>query len=107
MSETDSFAANQPAIEREHSRKQSAFTAIFAVLFITATAGCAMQPVDAESAEYEREDARLEAMDQFNALARACRAAGGTIYIDRDAGSLPPTVTEIRSARCAEPLSSL
>ena len=111
MSETDSFARNQSAAGRKHSGKLTPFTPpgldVAAVLVIATAGGCAMPPLDAETAEYNRVDTQLEAIDEYEALARACRAAGGTVYIDRDGGALAPRVSEIRSARCAEPVSSL
>jgi hypothetical protein len=66
-----------------------------------------MPAVDAETAEHNQVDARLEAIDEYKALRRECPAAAGTVYIDRNGGSLAPSESEIRSARCAAPLSSL
>jgi hypothetical protein len=76
------------------------------VLAIVVT-GCAMAPpVDREAARYEREDARLRAIERFEVLKQACRASGGTVYMDRSWGArFRPTLSDLRTARCAVPLS--
>lgn len=76
------------------------------VLAIVGTAGCAMAPpADYESRQYKRIEARLTAIERFEALQQACRAAGGAVYMDRSWGRFPPTPSDMRTARCSGPLS--
>lgn len=77
------------------------------VLAIAMTAGCATTPVDRELVEYQRTDALFEAMDRFEVLKRRCRAAGGAIYVNGSWGKMAPTLSDIRSARCAAPPTSM
>jgi hypothetical protein len=70
------------------------------VLAIVLNAGCAVAPVD-EAVEYERADARLKAIEQFQLLRKACRASGGVIYIEESWGRLKPTPIDLRTVRCA------
>jgi hypothetical protein len=76
------------------------------VLAIVVTAGCAtVPPADRESAEYERNDARLRAVERFEAFEQACRASGGTVYVvDRSWGMSSPTLSDMRAASCAASL---
>jgi len=47
---------------------------------------------------YEREQRYAEALDEFNQMARECRAAGGTPMITRTTREY--TVTDLRMAYC-------
>jgi len=78
-----------------------------ALVLAVVVTGCAMAPpADRESVEYERNDARLKASERFEVLEQACRASGGTVYMDRSwGGRLSPTASDMRTARCAAPLS--
>jgi len=78
------------------------------VLAIVVNAGCAMAPpADREAVEYERTDARLRAIDQFEVLKKACRASGGIIFMERGWGRYSPTPSDMRTARCATSLSRM
>ncbi|HZD53759.1 MAG TPA: hypothetical protein VE175_11980 [Woeseiaceae bacterium] len=63
-------------------------------------AGCAAAPHDGESVQYARDDARIRAVERFEALEERCRASGGTVYMDRSYARFPPTVSDLRSATC-------
>lgn len=76
------------------------------VLAIVVNAGCAMAPVD-EAVEYERADALLEAMEQFESLKRACRASGGVMHIEESWGRFTPTLIGLRTAKCASRMQSM
>jgi hypothetical protein len=82
-----------------------------AILNGAAGAGCAAAPSEQRaSMAYEREDARVRAVEQFELLKQSCRAKGGTLYMERDwGGRFAPKTSEIRSARCgvAVPVSLL
>jgi hypothetical protein len=76
------------------------------VLAILVNAGCAVTPVN-EAMEYERADARLEAIEQFELLKQACRASGGVIYTDEGWGRLKPTLIDLRMVRCISRVSPM
>lgn len=73
------------------------------VLAVVVTAGCAVAPVD-EKVEYERADARLRAIEQYELLKQACRASGGVIYVEESWGSLRSTPIDLRMVRCGSPM---
>jgi hypothetical protein len=75
------------------------------VLAIVVTAGCASAlPVDRESAEYERNDARLRAIERFEVFEQACRASGGVVFVvDRSWSRSSPTLSDMSAANCAAP----
>lgn len=67
----------------------------------TLLAACAAQPAD-PAREYRREDARVRAVEQFEARKHRCAARGGVMRIPRQSsGRFPPTVSELRTATCA------
>ncbi len=75
------------------------------LLVLIAATGCAATPpVDEvrESAQYQRADARLKAVDRYRQMDEMCRAAGGTVYVRRS-GPFPMTRSELQSATCALP----
>ena len=76
------------------------------VLVIALNAGCAVAPVD-EAVEYERADARLRAMEQFQLLKKACRASRGVIYVDESWGRLKPAPIDLHSVRCVSARTSV
>lgn len=70
-------------------------------LAICITAGCATAPVD-EAEEFKREDARIRAAEQFQAMQRACRASGGVVVTEGGWGRLTqPTPLDLTRATCA------
>lgn len=77
------------------SRRLEALTIAFCV-----TAGCATAPVD-EAEEYRREDARIRAAEQFQAMQRACRASGGVVITEGGWSRLTqPTPMDLTRATC-------
>lgn len=70
-------------------------------LALCMTAGCTTGPVD-EAEEYQRKDARIRATEQFRAMQRACRAAGGVVVTEGGWGRLTqPTPMDLTRATCA------
>ncbi|MGH6913286.1 MAG: hypothetical protein ACREH3_06220 [Geminicoccales bacterium] len=52
--------------------------------------------------EYRQADARIEAVENFELLKRACAAIGGAVVLPRESGGrVPPTVAELRKASCS------
>lgn len=71
------------------------------LLAVLAVSACATTPEEIASREYRRENARVEAMDRFEALKRACAQAGGTVQMNRvSSGRMAPTTTELLAATC-------
>jgi hypothetical protein len=69
------------------------------ILALLVTAGCATLD---EAEQYERADARIRALEQFEALRHACRASGGVVVHERGWGLVSqPTPMDLRRARCA------
>lgn len=94
-----SAAEQRPVMLFRHVRRGHGLEALaFALWF---TAGCAMAPVD-EAEKYEREDARIRATEQFEAMQRACRASGGVVIFEGGWGrATHPTPADLRMATCA------
>jgi hypothetical protein len=69
------------------------------ILVLLVTSGCAT--VD-EADQYERADARIRALEQFEALQHACRASGGVVVYEGGWGRVwQPTAMDLRMASCA------
>lgn len=86
-------------------RTLSPFASIITIFVL---GGCAISPLpDPEAAEYRRADSHIRAIEHANALKRSCRAAGGTVLMERSWGRFPPTVNDLRSARCVAGLHGL
>ena len=67
--------------------------------------GCAGGGIPDEAArerqQYLRENARIEATEEFQQLVRSCRRAGGVVHMPRQtSGRLEPTAFEMRGAIC-------
>lgn len=78
------------------------------ILIVSVSCGCASSEETTADQQYERMDARLEAISDFENLQKICEQLGGVVYVDRrGAGRFPPTTTEIRSARCTTGAASL
>ena len=70
-----------------------------------ALAACAtVPPAEREVREYARVDAELSAADRFRALSRACRDAGGVVYVARSMPRRALTALDMSSAGCSVPV---
>lgn len=70
------------------------------VIMVVLLTGCATSPAEREQTTYKRLDERARAVDRYEALVRTCRAAGGTVQMDRSWGRFSPTASELQQARC-------
>ena len=67
-------------------------------------AACAtVPPAEREAREYARVDAELSVADRFRELSRACRDAGGVVYVPRSTPRRPLTALDMSSAGCSVP----
>ena len=72
-----------------------------ALLVVLITAACASAPDEMAAREYHRESYRIEAVEQFEQLKRACAKAGGVVQVRRSSsGRMPPTASAMRMATC-------
>lgn len=75
-----------------------------AVLVSAVLAACVSQapdPAQVSAREYRRENARVEAIEEFIERQRECAARGGAMQVPRTtSGRLPPAVSELRLASC-------
>jgi hypothetical protein len=71
------------------------------ILAIAINAGCAIAAPN-EAAEYQRADARIRALEDYDMRKNACRASGGVFVINGSWGRLrkPPTEMDLRMATC-------
>lgn len=68
--------------------------------------GCALPlPADSKTAEYRRVDAQLRAIDDYEALKRACRARGGVVYVGGGPSRLRAKIPDLSTAQCSRPFS--
>jgi hypothetical protein len=69
--------------------------------------GCALSGVDPETAEYQRLDAELRALDDYSAMKQTCRARGGVLYVKGSSSRLRRRAPDLSTTQCTAPFSGL
>lgn len=93
--------AGSSRIRRSHFVRALSEAPLLAVLVLTGCSTAWVSPDDRVERQYRREDARLAVFERFESLTKACRSAGGVVYVRGAHGRFSRRVSDMNTATCA------